>query len=381
MDTQVYGPEHREFRETVRRFVRTDVAPNYERYCRQHLIDRELWLRAGELGLLGLQVPAEYGGGEAGDWRFTAVVLEELSRFSSGLSSSFGIHHDIVAPYLCTLTDEEQRKRWLPGFASGDLIAAIAMTEPSGGSDLARLRTTATRCADGWLLNGSKTFITNGSRADLTVVAARTGTGRTSESISLFVVEAGTPGFDRGRVLDKVGQPESDTAELFFADAVVPAENLIGTEGRGFVHMMEHLSQERLDAAVSNLAHAEGVLAETLDYARTRTAFGRPIGAFQANRFLLAEMVTEIDVTRSYVGDCVLAHVRGELTPVVAAKAKWWTAKVQNDVLDDCVQLHGGYGYMRETRVARAWLDGRVSSIWAGSNEIMKELIGRDLGL
>ena len=377
----IYHPDHEDFRATVRGFVETEVKPNYERYCEQRLIDRELWLKAGSLGMLGLHVPEEYGGAGTDDWRFTAVVLEELSTFSSGLSSSFGIHCDIVAPYLIDLTDADQKTRWLPGFAAGELIAAIGMTEPSGGSDLAALRTTAKRTADGWLLNGAKTFITNGYRADLVVVAARTGDGKASSSISLFVIEEGMPGFIRGSKLDKVGQAESDTAELFFDDVLVPHANLIGEEGRGFVHMMQRLPQERLNCAVSNLAHAEAVFLETVQYAKSRIAFGRPIGGFQHNRFVLAELRTSLDVTRSYLYDCVMMHVAGQLTAVDAAKAKWWSAQVQNDVLDKCVQMFGGYGYMRESMVARAWMDGRVSKIWAGTNEIMKEIVGRDLGL
>jgi alkylation response protein AidB-like acyl-CoA dehydrogenase len=381
MAATIYESDHLQFRHTIRNFVQRDAAPNYERYCEQRLIDRELWLKAGAIGMLGLHVPEKYGGSDAHDWRFTAVVLEEMSRFSSGLSSSFGIHCDIVAPYLCDLTDDDQKRRWLPGFTSGQLISAIAMTEPSGGSDLARLRTRATPTAGGWLLNGAKTFITNGSRADLVVVAARTADGRASNSISLFVVEAGTSGFSRGRKLDKVGQEESDTAELFFDNAFVPGENLIGELGRGFIHMMERLPQERLNCAVSNLANAESVFERTLEYAKQREAFGTPIGQFQYNRFQLAEMKTLLEVTRSFLHDCVMEHVRGELSAVQAAKAKWWSADVQNRVLDNCVQLFGGYGYMRESAVARAWMDGRVSKIWAGTNEIMKEIVGRDLGV
>jgi long-chain-acyl-CoA dehydrogenase len=376
-----YGREHLDFRDTVRAFVDTVVAPDYERYCAQRFIDREAWLKAGALGLLGLQVPERFGGGEAGDWRFTAILLRELARFSAGFSSSFGIHCDIVAPYLCELTTAEQQARWLPAFAAGETISAIAMTEPRGGSDLASMTTRAERTADGWLLNGSKTFITNGGRADLVVVAARTGDGGASSSISLLVVEAGMAGFERGTVLDKIGQAESDTAELFFDDVEVPETNLLGEAGRGFVYMMERLPQERLNCAVSNLANARGVLDETLEYARTREAFGTPIGSFQHNRFLLAELTTALDVAESFVEDCVLEHLSGGLSPVQAAKAKWWSAQVQNDVLDACLQLHGGYGYMRESSVARHWMDGRVTKIWAGTNEIMKEIIGRDLGL
>jgi long-chain-acyl-CoA dehydrogenase len=255
------------------------------------------------------------------------------------------------------------------------------MTEPSGGSDLAALKTTAVQDGDDWILNGSKTFITNGYSADLVVVAARTSPEKKAKGITLFGVETGMPGFTRGRKLDKVGQTESDTAELFFDDVRVPDGNVIGEVDRGFIAMMERLPQERLGAAVSNLAHARQILDETLDYVRERTAFGQSVGSFQHNKFLLAELVTQVEVAQAYVDDAVLAHTDRELTAVDAAKAKWWSAQVQNDVLDACVQLHGGYGYMNEYRVARAWRDARVTKIWAGSNEIMKELIGRDLGL
>jgi long-chain-acyl-CoA dehydrogenase len=259
------------------------------------------------------------------------------------------------------------------------MVTALGMTEPGAGSDLAALRTKAERDGDGWLLNGSKTFITNGIGADLVIVAARTGDGR--KDVSLFAVEGDAAGFTRGRKLDKVGQPEADTGELFFEDVWLPAENLLGELNRGFAHMMDRLPQERLSAAVSNTAHASAVLADTLEYVKERHAFGKPIGTFQHNRFLLAELVTQLDVARAYVDRCVEAHVVGELSAVDAAKAKWWTAEVQNRVIDHCVQLYGGYGYMNEYRVAQAWTDARVTKIWAGSNEIMKDLIGRSLGL
>jgi long-chain-acyl-CoA dehydrogenase len=255
------------------------------------------------------------------------------------------------------------------------------MTEPSGGSDLAALRTTAVRDGDDWVLNGSKTFITNGYSADLVVVAARTSPEKRAKGITLFGVETGMAGFERGRKLDKVGQEESDTAELFFTNVRVPDANRIGEVDRGFIAMMERLPQERIGAAVANTAHAKQILVETIAYAKERTAFGQPIGAFQHNKFLIAELQTKLEVTQAYVDDCIEAHTEGRLSAVDAAKAKWWSAEVQNDVLDACVQLHGGYGYMNEYRVARAWRDARVTKIWAGSNEIMKELIGRDLGL
>ena len=341
-----------------------------------------MWLAFGRQGLLGLEIPEQYGGSAAGDFRYNAVLCEELGKVSMSLGSCHGIHADIVAPYLVELTTEEQRERWLPGFVSGEILTAIGMTEPSGGSDLAALKTTAVRDGDDWILNGSKTFITNGYSADLVVVAARTDPeAKRGHGISLFGVEADMDGFSRGRKLDKVGQDESDTAELFFENVRVPGANLIGELNQGFIHMMNWLPQERLSNAIGNVSQAAQILDETIEYAKERTAFGQPIGSFQYNKFVLAELVTKIEVTQGYLDNAVLAHTKGELSAVDAAKVKWWCADVQNDVLDACVQLYGGYGYMNEYRVARAWRDARVSKIWAGSNEIMKELIGRDLGL
>jgi long-chain-acyl-CoA dehydrogenase len=286
-----------------------------------------------------------------------------------------------VAPYLVELTTPEQRERWLPKFCTGELVTALAMTEPSGGSDLANLKTTAVRDGDDFVLNGSKTFITNGYSADLVLVAASTNPAERARGITLFAVEEGMPGFTRGRKLDKVGQDESDTAELFFSAVRVPMANVVGQVDRGFVHMMERLVQERIGSAVNNIAHARGVLDETIEYVKERTAFGTAIGSFQHNKFRIAELVTQVDVTQAFVDQCVMAHVHGQLNAVDAAKAKWWSAQVQNEVTDACVQLYGGYGFMNEYRVARAWRDARVTKIWAGSNEIMKEIIGRDLGL
>jgi alkylation response protein AidB-like acyl-CoA dehydrogenase len=297
------------------------------------------------------------------------------------LPSCVGIHADIVAPYLVHLTTDEQKQRWLPGFCSGEILTAIGMTEPSGGSDLAALKTTAVKDGDNWVLNGSKTFITNGFSADLTIVAARTSPEKKARGITLFAVESDREGFSRGRKLDKVGQDESDTAELSFEDVRVPEANIVGELDNGFIHMMTFLPQERLGSAVTNLAHAAQILDETLQYCKDRKAFGQSIGQFQHNKFLLADLFTRVEVTQAFIDQCVIAHMNGELTPIDAAKAKWWSAQVQSEVLDHCVQLHGGYGYMNEYRVARAWRDARVTKIWAGSNEIMKELIGRDLGL
>ena len=381
MKREIYDEDHEAFRASVKEFLDREVRPHLEEHAAAKSLPRDFWLAAGKQGFLGLEVPEEYGGSEAGDYRFNAVLTEELAKVNMALPSCLGIHADIVAPYLVHLTTEKQKKRWLPAFCAGELLTAIGMTEPSGGSDLAALKTTAVRDGDDWILNGSKTFITNGYSADLVLVAARTSPEKKARGITLFAVESASEGYSRGRKLDKVGQDESDTAELFFENVRVPNDNIVGELDNGFIHMMTWLPQERLGSAVTNLAHAAQILQETIAYAKDRKAFGQSIGQFQHNKFLLADLVTRVEVTQAYVDQCVLAHCKGELTPIDAAKAKWWTAQVQNDVLDHCVQLHGGYGYMNEYRVARAWRDARVTKIWAGSNEIMKELIGRDLGL
>ncbi|MEV4644309.1 acyl-CoA dehydrogenase family protein [Saccharopolyspora sp. NPDC049357] len=381
MRRDIYNDDHEDFRESVREFLKRSVVPNLETYAENRSISREVWLAAGEQGLLGLEIPEEHGGGEARDYRFNAVVGEELAKVNAALVSCWGIHADTVAPYMVTLTSDEQKKRWLPGIASGEILCAIGMTEPGGGSDLAALKTTATRDGDGWVINGSKTFITNGYSADLVLLAARTSPEKGARGITLFAIEMSKEGCSRGRKLDKVGQDESDTAELFFEEVRVTDAEVVGEVDKGFIHMMQNLPQERLGAAVANVSHAKQILIETLQYAKERRAFGQNIGAFQHNKFLLAELFTQIEVAEAYVDKCVLAHSRGELTAIEAAKAKWWSSQTQSEVLDHCVQLHGGYGFMNEYRAARAWRDARVTKIWAGSNEIMKELIGRDLGL
>ncbi|MFN8163557.1 MAG: acyl-CoA dehydrogenase family protein [Solirubrobacterales bacterium] len=378
MRRALFEDEHDWFRESVATFVDRELMPQRERFRRQRSIDRATWLAAGKAGFLGLGVPAEYGGSGIQDFRFNAVLGEELARAGFAYSSSFGIQTDVVAPYLLRLTTEEQRRRWLPGFCRGEIITAIGMTEPAAGSDLKGIRSTARRDGDGWSLSGSKTFITNGYNADLVVAAAQTPD---PGGISLFAVEDGMGGFTRGNKLDKLGQHEADTAELFFDDVQLPAENLIGEPGRGMAHMMGHLSQERISTAVVNVAHAENVLRLTLDYVKERRAFGHSVGSFQNSRFVLAEADTELDAARVYVDRCVEAHVAGELSAVEAAKAKLLSSEVQNRVIDACLQLHGGYGYIEEYEVARSWVDARVTRIWAGTNEIMKEVIGRSLGL
>ena len=381
MRRTIFDEDHDAFRVTCRTFVDRVLRPDQEKHLANHEFGRQMWLEMGKLDLLGLNVPEAYGGSGLEDPRFALVLAEELSKLAFAYSSCVGIHADCVAPYLVDLGTEEQKQRWLPRFCTGELVTAIAMTEPGGGSDLAALRTSAVRSGDDWLLNGSKTFITNGYSADLVVVAARTSPDKGARGITLFAVEAGMPGFERGRKLDKVGQAESDTAELFFSDVRLGPEQVIGEVDQGFIAMMERLAIERMGAAVNNLAHARQILDETLVYVTERQAFGQPIGTFQANRFTLAELVTQAEVTQAYVDACIMAQLEGTLTPVDAAKAKLWTAQVQNEILDACVQLWGGYGYMNEYRVTRAWADARVSRIWAGSSEIMKEIIGRDLGL
>ncbi|MBQ1073700.1 acyl-CoA dehydrogenase family protein [Micromonospora sp. C31] len=380
MEQHLYERDHEEFRELCREFLTREAVPHHERWEADGIVDREVWRRAGAAGLLGMDVDTEYGGGGQRDFRFNAVLDEEIvAAGCTGLG--FGLHNDVVAPYLTGLTTDEQRKRWLPGFCSGDLVTAIAMSEPGAGSDLAGIRTSAVRDGDSWVLNGQKTFITNGELADLVVVVVRTAPDQGAHGVSLVAVESGTPGFSRGRRLAKVGLRANDTAELFFDDCRVPAENLIGTENQGFYHLMANLPRERLSIAVAAVAAAERLLAVTLDYARSRQAFGRPIGAFQHNRFLLAELDTEVTIARTFVNHCVAEYGAGRLSVSDAAKAKWWTTELQNRVADRCVQLHGGYGYMLEYPVAKAWLDGRVQTIYGGTTEIMKEIIGRGLGL
>jgi alkylation response protein AidB-like acyl-CoA dehydrogenase len=380
MRRTVFDPEHEQFREVVREFLAREVAPHAQAWEAAGIVDREVYRAAGKHGVIGFNVPDEFGGGGVSDFRFNAVVAEELAVAGPG-TPAFTLHNDIVAPYLVSLSTPEQQQRWLPGFASGDLIGAIAMSEPGAGSDLAGVRTHAERDGSDWVLSGSKTFISSGINADLVIVVTRTDPTAGHRGFSLLVVERDMPGFTRGRNLDKIGQKSQDTAELFFDQVRVPAANVLGADGRGFYHLMHNLPAERLSIAVSAVAGARAIFAETVTYAKNRTAFGQPIGAFQHNRFVLAELDTELDIARVYVDRCLEAVVAGELTAVEAAKAKWWTTELQKRVVDACVQLHGGYGYMLEYPVARAYLDARVQTIYGGTTEIMKEIIGRDLGL
>jgi len=381
MKRTIFEPEHEEFRAAVATYLERSISPQLERYIDDRLIDRTAWEEAGKQGFLGLEVPEEYGGSLAQDYRFNTVATEEMSKVSVGFNSSLQIHADIVAPYLVELGTDELKARLLPDFCAGRKTSGIGMTEAGGGTDLAALKTTAVPDGDDWLINGSKTFITNGYTADILVIAARTSPEKGARGISLFVLEEGMAGFQRGRKLDKAGQHEADTAELFFNNVRVPAENLLGEVDSGFIYMMERLPQERIGCAISNLAHAKQAFLETVEYAKERQAFGKPIGSFQHLKFVLAEQATKLDVTQSYLDECVMAKIDGDFSATDAAKAKWWTSQIQNDVIDACLQIFGGYGYMNEYRIARAWQDARVTKIWAGSNEIMKELIGRELGL
>ncbi len=380
MRSTLYEPEHEAFRDATRSFLGRHVTPFHDEWERAGIVDRSVWVEAGKQGLLGTDVPEQYGGGGIADFRYNCVVGEEVTR-AGGSGVGFTLHNDVVAPYLLDLTTDEQKDRWLPGFTSGELITAIAMTEPGAGSDLQGLRTTARRDGSDWVLSGTKTFITNGIHADLVLVVARTDPDAGSRGFSLLAVERGMPGFERGRNLAKMGLKAQDTAELFFDEVRVPAQNLVGTEGGGFVHLMQKLPQERLSIAVVAVAAAQHVFDLTLAYAKTRTAFGTAIGSFQHNRFVLAEMATELEIARTFVEQAVLEHNAGRFTVQDAAMAKWWTTELQKRVVDACVQLHGGYGYMLEQPVAKAYLDARVQTIYGGTTEVMKEIIGRGLGV
>ncbi|KQS69807.1 acyl-CoA dehydrogenase family protein [Modestobacter sp. Leaf380] len=381
MRRHLYEADHDAFRDTARTFLAKNVVPFHDQWERDSIVPREVWTAGGAQGLLGMDLPEEHGGGGVRDFRYNAVLGEELQRIgASGVG--FTLHNDVTGPYLRDLATPEQQARWLPGVCSGELITAIAMTEPGTGSDLQGITTTARRDGEGWVLNGSKTFITNGINADLVIVVARTDPDApASRGTSLLVVERDQPGFVRGRNLDKVGLKAQDTAELFFEDVRVPAENLLGTEDRGFLHLMENLPQERLSIAVGAVAAAETVLAQTVEYVSTRTAFGKPVGSFQNSRFVLAELQTEVSIARTFVDECITQLNAGDLTATDAAMAKWWTTDLQNKAADRCLQLHGGYGYMTEYPVSKAWRDARVQSIYGGTNEIMKEIVGRSMGL
>lgn len=380
MERTIFEPEHDLFRESFRKFLDQHVAANHEQWEHDGVVDRAVWLEAGKQGFLGMAVPEEFGGGGVKDFRYNAVVTEEVTYGQySGLG--FGLHNDVIAPYLLELANEEQKGRWLPGFCTGELITAIAMTEPGTGSDLQGIKTRAVKDGDDWVLNGSKTFITNGINADIVIVVAQTDPDKGAMGFSLLVVERGMPGFERGRNLDKIGLKAQDTAELSFQDVRVPGKNLLGTEGQGFVHLMQNLPQERLSIAVMAAAAMEGSLKGTIQYVRDRKAFGKPIGAQQNTRFVLAELATKTTAVRVFVDRCIELLNAEKLTVEEAAMAKYWSTEEQLDLITKCLQLHGGYGYMREYPIAKAYMDARVQTIYGGTTEIMKEIIGRSLKL
>jgi alkylation response protein AidB-like acyl-CoA dehydrogenase len=376
----LFEPEHDLFRESYRLFLKRHVAPYHEQWERDKIVDRGVWLEAGKQGFLGTAVPERYGGGGNPDFRYNVIVTEETTagRFSG---IGFALHNDIVAPYLIRLGTEEQKERWLPKFCSGELITAIAMTEPGAGSDLLGIKTRAVKDGDDWVLNGAKTFITNGINADLVIVVAQTNPDKGALGFSLLVVERGMEGFERGRKLDKIGMDAQDTAELSFNDVRVPSANMLGKAGKGFLYLMQNLPQERLSIALMSAAAMESSLETTLEYTKQRKAFGQAVGSFQNSRFVLAELATESTFVRIVIDEFIRLHLEGKLTAEQAAMAKWYATEAYVRLVDQCLTLHGGYGYMREYPIARAYLDARVQTIYGGTTAIMKEIIGSKLGV
>jgi alkylation response protein AidB-like acyl-CoA dehydrogenase len=382
MRRALFDPEHEDFRESFRRFLAKEVAPHHDAWERDGVVPRELFAAAGEHGFVAPQVPEAYGGAGVDDFRFNVVVNEEVSRAGlTGFGLGLTLHNDICLPYFLRYCDAEQKQRWLPGIASGELITAVAMTEPGIGSDLASMSTRAIRDGKRYVVDGAKTFITNGINAELVITAVKTDPAQRHRGISLLVVEGDTPGFGRGRNLDKLGLHAQDTAELHFAEADVPVANRLGNEGAGFGYLVANLAQERLSIAIAAVSAAAGALEWTLAYVKERQAFGQPIGAFQHSRFTLAEVKTEIDLGQAFLDRCVELLNEDRLTGEDAAEAKWWCTEMQGRVMDRCLQLHGGYGYMTEYPISRAYADARITRIYGGTTEIMKEIIGRSLGL
>ncbi|UXD88373.1 acyl-CoA dehydrogenase family protein [Thalassolituus hydrocarboniclasticus] len=373
----VFTEEHNMFRDSVRKFMQREIQPHWEEWEAQGHISREAWLKAGEAGILCTHIPVEYGGSGV-DFRYSAIAIEEQGYvFASG--PGFSLHSDIVAPYILHYGTEEQKQKWLPKMCTGEVITAIAMTEPGTGSDLAGVRTTAIEDGDHYVINGSKTFITNGQMADLYIVVAKTDTNAGAKGVSLFLVEADRAGFSRGQNLKKVGMKAQDTSELFFDNVRIPKENLMGQKNAGFIYLMQELAQERLSVAIIGAAVARACYDATVTYVKERKAFGKPVAAFQNTRFKLAEIRTELEVTQCYVDRCLELHCEGKLSIDAAASVKLWATEAQCRIIDECVQLHGGYGYMWEYPVARAYADSRVQRIYAGTSEIMKEIISRTI--
>jgi len=382
MRRELYDDDHLAFADSVRAWTARELTPNVAQWEADGIVPRRIFADAGQLGFTGMAVPERFGGGGSDDFRFNAVINEEFAAAGlGGVGLGITLHNDIVTPYFVEYCNDEQAARWLPGIASGELITALAMTEPGSGSDVAGFATTAIRDGDTYVLNGSKTFITNGINADLVVVAAKTDPTQRHSGLSLLVVERGMAGFERGRNLDKLGLHSQDTAELFFTDVAVPAANLLGDEGRGFDYLTANLAQERLSIAIGAVGVARAALGWTLDYVGERKAFGKPIGSFQNTKFTLAEVHTEVEVAQAYIDNCVRAHTAAELTAAEAATAKWWATEMQKRVVDQCLQLFGGYGYMLEYPIARAYADARVTTIYGGTTEIMKGIVAKSIGL
>jgi len=373
----VYESEHEMFRDSFRKFLEDEAVPYHSQWEKDGQVDRELWRKAGQMGYLSPTVPEEYGGVGV-DFRYNAIVDEEVAKL--GLSGiGFGLHSDIAVPYIMAYGTDEQKKKYLPGCVNGDIVTAIAMTEPGTGSDLQGVKTNAVLDGDHYILNGSKTFITNGQLADLIIVVAKTNPEAGAKGTSLLLVETGTEGFEKGQNLEKIGMKAQDTSELFFQDVKIPKENLLGAEGMGFIYLMQELPQERLSVGLNAIASAESILEQTLTYVKDRKAFGRAISSFQNTQFKLAEMSATLTMARVFVDKCLELHIDGKLDVVTAAKLKMLTTDIQCDVIDECLQLHGGYGYMWEYPVARAYADARVQKIYAGTNEIMKLIIARSM--
>ena len=382
MKRTIFEEEHQLFRETFRQFVEKEMVPHHNLWEREGIVSRELFEKAGEHGFLGIDLPEEYGGGGINDYRFNQIMGEEFDLAGvAAAGSGLGLHNDICLPYFKEYCTTEQKERWMHGLTNGSLITAIAMSEPGTGSDLASIATTAIKDGKTYILNGAKTFISNGINSDLVIVAAKTDLDARHRGISLFIVERAMEGFERGRNLEKIGRHSQDTAELFFTDVRVPSENLLGEENQGFYYMMFNLPQERLNIAVSAVAGTQYAFNLTLEYIKERQAFGQPVGSFQNSRFKMAEIATELEFAWAFVDKCSLALNNEELTAEEAAMAKWWTTELQKRAVDQCLQLHGGYGYMNEYPISRLWRDGRVQSIYGGTTEIMKEIVGRNLGL
>src|SRR5579875_378162 len=384
MQRKHYEDEHLAFAEAFRAFAEKSIVPNYLDFERAGITPREVFQEAGKSGFLGMAVPEQYGGGGTNDFRFNQAMDEQIAAAGIGGSGlGLSLHNDICLPYFLSYTSDEQKRRWLPGIASGELITAIAMTEPGAGSDLAGIRTRAVRDGDSYVVNGAKTFITNGINADLVIVAVKTGSGENDRrgGISLLVLERGMPGFERGRNLDKLGLHSQDTAELSFTDVRVPVDNRLGEEGEGFAYLTQKLPQERCSIAIAGLAEAAAAFDETVRYVRDRKAFGTSVAAFQNTKFVLADIATEIDVAQAFVDRCVDRLNAGELTPADASKAKYHCTELQGRVIDRCLQLHGGYGYMTEYPIARRYADARITRIYGGTSEIMKSVISKSLGL